>query len=264
MKKIKNIIFIVLLFSCFQAFSWGQTGHRVTGAIAEHYLTDEARTAINKILINEDLAEASTFADEMRSNPDKFWQETANPWHYVNVYEGKTYDQMKIPKEGDSVTALEYFSQQLKSNKTQFKDKQIALRFIIHIVGDLHQPLHSGTDKDHGGNKIKVKFFSEESNLHKVWDEDLIDKQKLSYTEWAFKLQRKISLEQSQEWMEIDPKVWIAESVEIRKNIYPGSDIELSWDYRYKHIPTINQRLKMGGVRIAAYLNNLFDKSCDC
>ena len=100
--------------------------------------------------------------------------------------------------------------------------------------------------------------------MHRVWDSELIDNQKLSYTEWTDKLQRKISLQQSQEWMEIDPKVWVNESAEIRKDLYPKADAELSWNYRYQNMPIIKQRLQMGGVRLAAYLNDLFGHECDC
>ena len=90
MKLNKLIIGVVAAAISFQVLSWGQTGHRVTGAIAEKYLTPKAQLAISQLLINEDLAEASTYADEMRSNPSEFWKKTANPWHYVNVFEGKT------------------------------------------------------------------------------------------------------------------------------------------------------------------------------
>jgi len=264
MNKIKLSIIFVLILSTSQAMSWGQTGHRVTAQIAEHYLSYEAKTAIAQLLNNEDLAEISTYPDEMRSNPSEFWQETANPWHYVNVHAGKTYDEMEKPDEGDAVSALAYFSKQLKSDKSSLEDKQLALKFIVHIVADLHQPLHSGTDIDEGGNQIKVKFFWEDSNLHRVWDSELIDRQKLSYTEWSHKLQRKILHTNYHQWQEVDPKVWITESAKIRAGIYPKPEEELSWDYQYKHLPTIKKRLQMGGVRLAAYLNNLFADSCQC
>jgi len=264
MKNTKFALLLITLFCSFQTFAWGQTGHRVTAAIAEHYLSAQAKAVINTLLINEDLAEASTFADEMRSNPSEFWQKTATPWHYVNVHEGKTYEQMKIPEEGDAVTALTLFSKQLTSEKSSFQDKQIALRFIIHIIADLHQPLHSGTDIDEGGNKINVVFFKQETNLHTVWDSELIDRQLLSYTEWTNRLQAKISHKQFHLWQQIDPKVWIAESAEIRQSIYPKTNKELSWNYQYQNIPIIKKRLQMGGIRLAAYLNDLFAHECDC
>ena len=257
MKLNKLIIGVLVAVMSFQALSWGQVGHRVTGAIAEQYLTPEAQRAIDRLLINEDLAEASTYADEMKANPSEFWKKTANPWHYVNVFDGKTYSDVAPPPEGNAVTALEMFSKQLKSKQSSFAEKQLALRFIVHIIGDLHQPFHAGNGKDRGGNDVKLKFFWEDSNLHRVWDSGLIDRQNLSYTEWTKILSRKISEQQANEWMEVDPKVWIAESAKLRINLYPEND-KLSWDYQYQNLPIVKKRLQMGGVRIAAYLNALF------
>jgi hypothetical protein len=258
MKLNKLIIGVVATAMSFQVLSWGQTGHRVTGAIAEKYLTPKAQLAISQLLINEDLAEASTYADEMRSDPSEFWKKTANPWHYVNVFEGKTYSDIAPPPEGNAVTALEMFTKQLKSKKASLEEKQLALRFIVHIVGDLHQPFHAGNGTDKGGNDVKLQFFWEDSNLHRVWDSGLIDRENLSYTEWTNKLSRKISSQQAKEWMEVNPKVWIAESAKLRANLYPEND-KLSWDYQYQNMPIVKQRLQMGGVRIAAYLNDLFN-----
>lgn len=248
---------VVTVAISFQALSWGQTGHRVTGAIAEQYLTPAAQRHIRRLLPNETLAEASTYADEMRSHPSEFWQKTAGPWHYVSIPKGKTYSQVGAPKEGDAFSALDMFSKQLKDPKSPLEQKQIALRFIIHIIGDLHQPFHAGNGTDRGGNDVKLEFFWQDSNLHRVWDSGMIDRQQLSYTEWTAWLNSKISRQQAQEWMETDPKVWIAESAKLRAAAYPDTD-KLSWGYQFQYLPVVKHRLQMGGVRIAAYLNALF------
>ncbi len=83
------------------AFGWGQTGHRVTGAIAEQYLSPLSQAALMELLPHGSLAEASTHADEMRSDPSEFWQKTASPWHYVSVPAGKTYEEVGAPKQGN-------------------------------------------------------------------------------------------------------------------------------------------------------------------
>ena len=182
-------------FCCFSAgaLAWGQTGHRVTGEIAEQYLTPLAQEKIAEIIANESLAEMSTWPDEMRSNPDPFWRKIAGPFHYVTVPEGKTYAEVGPPEKGDSVTALNDFRKILLDDDASLTDKQLALRFIIHIIGDLHQPLHAGNGTDRGGNDVKVRFFGEDSNLHRVWDTNLVDHQKLSFTEWSDWLMAKIS-----------------------------------------------------------------------
>ena len=257
MKLKKYLLGLSLLCISVQALGWGQTGHRVTGAIAEQYLRPEAKKAIQNILPNEDLAEAATWADEMRSAPGVFWQKTSSPWHYVTVTQGKNYVEVGAPEEGDAYTALERFTTSLRDPKASTAEKQLALRFIVHIIGDLHQPLHVGNGTDRGGNAVKLKFMWEDSNLHRVWDSGMLDQRRLSYTEWTARLSRKMTAEQVKAWMEPEPLVWMAESMQIRDRVYPQGD-EISWDYIYQHLPTATQRLQMAGVRIAAYLNKLF------
>ncbi len=193
----------------------------------------------------------------MRSNPSDFWQKTASPWHYVSVPKSKTYAQVSAPEEGDAVTALNTFVATLKNETASIEEKKLALHFIVHIIGDLHQPLHAGNGTDRGGNDVKLNFFWQSTNLHRVWDSELIDRQQLSYTEMANWLNNKISPEQAQQWLVADPQVWITESTQIRDQIYPQSD-SVSWDYQYKHIDTVKTRLQQGGVRIAAFLNQIF------
>ena len=111
----QKILFTLLAMTCsLNAFAWGQTGHRVTGAIAEQYLTPKAQAAIHTLLPMEDLAEASTYADEMRSNPTAFWQNTARPFHYVTIPAGKRYAQIGAPEKGDAISALRMFTATLK------------------------------------------------------------------------------------------------------------------------------------------------------
>jgi hypothetical protein len=251
-------VLLYLLALCNLGWSFGPTGHRITGAIAENYLSDKTRQQLKLLLGNESLAEASTYVDEMRSHPSKFWQKTANAYHYVTVPKGKSYPDVGAPSKGDAVTALRHYSQILKNPKADLEQRKLALKFVIHIIADLHQPLHVGNGTDRGGNDVKVKFFWQPTNLHRVWDSELIDRQQLSFTEWSLWLNRTISPEQKQLWSSSDPLIWIGESIEIRDQIYPDNNT-LDWDYQYQHLPTIKLRLKQAGVRIAHYLNTLFD-----
>jgi hypothetical protein len=260
MKIAKTLVFTAILAASTysqMANAWGQTGHRVSGKIAELYLTPEASAYISLILENESLAEISTFADENRSNRAEFWQKTASPYHYVTVPTGKTYSEVGAPENGDSYTAIQMYTKTLKDSLASRSDKQLALKMLVHIIADLHQPLHVGNGNDRGGNDLKLAFFWEDSNLHRVWDSGLIDRAQLSYTEWYEFLAPKISAEQAKQWYTADPLVYIAESLEIRDSIYPNED-ELSWQYLYDHTPTMKRRLQQAGVRIAAYLNEVF------
>ncbi|MEM7762622.1 MAG: S1/P1 nuclease [Pseudomonadota bacterium] len=242
-----------------QATAWGKTGHRVTGAIAENYLSRRAKRAIDEILSTEDLAEISTWADFYRSDPDEFWQRKSGPFHYVTIPIGKRYSDVGAPPQGDAITALEMFADVLRDDAASAADKKRALHFTVHIIGDLHQPLHAGNGTDRGGNQYTVVWYGDVTNLHSVWDTGLVKQEELSYTEYTTWLLRKLSREQVAEWMEPDPLVWIAESAAIRDTIYPGGDRNLRWDYFFAHRDTVRQRLSQGGVRMAAYLNELFE-----
>jgi hypothetical protein len=239
------------------AFAWGKTGHRVVASIADPGLSAEARAHVRLILGTESLDEASTWPDDMRSDPALFWQKTSTPWHYVTVA-GTHYE--SAPPEGDAVTALRRFRAILLDPAAPRAERELALRFVIHIVGDLHQPLHVGKPGDRGGNDVKVTFAGRPTNLHSLWDSALVDDSQLSFSEFAERLQRRTTPEQVIEWSASDPMVWIRESAEIRPTIYPTGTTELGWDYVYKFRPVIERRLQQGGIRLAAYLNELFRK----
>src|SRR6185369_12252008 len=254
------------------AFAWGKNGHRVVAAIADTQLSGLARANVEQILgPGESLDEAANWPDEMRSAPEPFWQKTATPWHYVTL-DGITYDH--APPEGDALEALDRFTKTLKDPSASLADKQLALRFIVHLVGDLHQPLHVGKCCDKGGNDVKVTFFGKPTNLHAVWDSALVDDQQLSFTELAAKLERHIRDRDTVAWWDINPRDWISESAQYRDTLYPTAADkprapadkkskeppvpDLSYSYVYKFTPLMEQRLSQAGVRLAAYLNAIY------
>ena len=254
---VHTLAIALLVAGASDAWAWGQTGHRVTGALAERYLSGDAQAAVRRILGDESLAEAATWPDVMRSSPEEFWRKTASPWHYVTVPEGKVYPDVGAPPEGDAVTALARFAATLKDEAAPPADRQLALRFAVHIIGDLHQPLHVGNATDRGGNTVRVRYFGVESNLHAVWDSGMIDRQQLSYSEMTAWLAAKITPERLRAWSSRDPQEWIRDSVAVRQRIYPAGDT-LSYEYDFAHAATLAECLQKGGVRIAAYLNALF------
>lgn len=252
------------------AFAWGKTGHRVVAAIADTQLSGLARAHVREILGGgESLDEAANWPDEMRSAPSEFWQKTATPWHYVTL-NGIIYDH--APTEGDALQALNRFRSVLRDPKASLADKQQALRFVVHLVGDLHQPLHAGKCCDKGGNEVKVSWFGKPTNLHAVWDAQLVDEEQLSFTELAAKLERHIRNQDVLDWWDINPRDWVSESAEIRETVYLSSSKpvkgkkkgkgpalpDLSYAYVYKFTPVMEHRLSQAGVRLAAYLNDVF------
>lgn len=259
MAAMRPAILVICLISSTSALGWGQTGHRAAAEVAEHFLSPEARHAANDILGREDLARASTWPDFMRADQSEFWQEAANPWHFVTVPEGRRYADVGAPPEGDAHSALTRFSETVVDPEADHDERALALRFIIHIIADLHQPLHVGNGSDRGGNDFAVVYFGQTSNLHRVWDSQMIDRWQLSYTELARWLLADITPERFAQWNDADPMVWIAESAALRDRIYPEPDRrELYWSYGFEWKATVEQRLAQAGVRTAAYLNTLF------
>ena len=120
----------------------------------------------------------SNWADEIKSDPN--W-EIANDWHWCTIPDGKLYEKDK--HSGKAVEKVNDFISVLKNKKSTKEDRQIALKFLIHLIGDLHQPMHVGNGIDRGGNDIKLKWFNAPTNLHRIWDSDLINLQELSYSE---------------------------------------------------------------------------------
>ena len=268
------------LFVPSPAFAWGKTGHRVVAAVADTQLSGLARAHIREILNGgESLDEAATWPDDMRAAPQPFWQKTATPWHYVTL-NGVTYDH--APPEGDALEALDRFSKTLKDPKASLADKQLALRFIVHLVGDLHQPLHNGKCCDKGGNDVKVTWFGKPTNLHAVWDSQLVEEEQLSFTELAAKLVRHLDDQKVIAWWDINPRDWSSESAQYRDTVYPtvadkprapadkkakqaaGPALpDLSYPYVYRFTPLMEQRLSQAGVRLAAYLNAIYAEPRD-
>jgi hypothetical protein len=251
------------------AAAWGPLGHRVSAELAERNISGRTRAHVQEILGHESLPEAATSPDEERSNPDTFWQETASPWHYVTLPPGTPAAQLEHPPEGDAVTALERFTATLRDPAASRDDKALALRFVVHLVADLHMPLHAGKPGDRGGNDVKVLWFGQPQNLHWVWDEGIINRQLLSYSEYTQRLEDRTTPAQVLEWWDPRPETWIDESTALRDRIYPPtgeeqglgtteSPVVLSWDYDWQWRPSVEQRLQQAGVRLAAYLDWVF------
>ena len=256
---------LAVSLSATSALAWGPIGHRVAGKIAQDALSPQAQAGISALMGVESLAEGSTWPDFMRSNPDEFWRRTASPWHYVTVPPGLSYAQAGAPEEGDAYTALSYFTPRITDPSVPMAQRRLALRFVVHIIADLHQPLHVGNGQDRGGNRVDVLFMDEPTNLHALWDEGLILHEQLSYSEKARWLDRKITPEQRVLWRQTDPQVWIAESLVLRERVYEvlgpadrDTMPNLSFNYVYAHKADVDERLSQSGVRIAAYLNEIF------
>ncbi len=251
------IIFLLLAQLCYSNTPiWSKTGHRVTGEIAQRHLTRKARKAVNKLLKGQSLAEVSNYADDIKSDPD---YRAFGPWHYVNLPSGKAYTDVEPNPSGDVVMAIQHCISVLKDEASSESDRIFYLKMLVHFVGDLHQPLHVGRAEDRGGNDIQIRWFDTGSNLHRLWDSNMIDHYRMSYTELANKLPDR-SKKEIKAIQAGDVYQWVAETGELANIVYDSAEIgeELGYAYIYKHWYIVEQQLLRGGLRLAAVLNDIY------
>ncbi|MBV8202723.1 MAG: S1/P1 nuclease [Acidobacteria bacterium] len=237
------------------AFAWGPVGHRVVARIAEFHLSPAAARGVAAILGAESLVEAATWPDEIRSDPA--WNR-AKPWHFVSLDDNETYETAPKSPDGDVVEAIGRFRGVLQDPAAAAGSKAEALRFLVHFVGDVHQPLHVGRRGDVGGNSIQVSWFGESTNLHEVWDEKIIEAEKLSFSELAELIDHPTETE-IKTWQGTGVLDWVKESMAVRARVYEIGDKKLGYLYAYQNAPLVKRRLLQAGVRLAGVLNALFD-----
>jgi hypothetical protein len=253
-------LFFCLLFLLFNPLTvkadWGQTGHRVVGEVASNHLSEKAKIEIDQLLNGMSLAVASTFGDEIKSDPQ---YRKYGPWHYVNIPFDKTYKEIKPSERGDIIIGIEHSIAVLKDSNASQEDKTFYLKMLIHLIGDLHQPLHLGLEEDKGANDFQVRWFNEGTNLHRVWDSDMINSYQMTYTELTQNLPR-INEEEKQKIMSGTLLEWVEQERVLTKKIYESAKIgeKLGYRYMYDHFSTVKSQLQKGGLRLAKILNEIF------
>jgi hypothetical protein len=254
MKFLKVFGIILFLNSSISVFGWGVTGHRAVGLIAERNLSPAAKKKLEKILAGESIAMVSTWMDEIRS--DSTYNHTAD-WHWVTIETGKTYEESPKNPKGDVIMTIDRLIAELKSQKLTPKQEMEHVKMLIHLVGDIHQPLHVGFGDDQGGNRVRLKWFREDSNLHRVWDSDMIDGTRLSYTELADAV-GKPTKETISNLQKDGVRTWANESMGMRKQVYAIGDGNLSYKYSYQNFGSVKQRILEAGIRLAGVLNSIY------
>lgn len=261
------IISLIMLFDATAAFGWGSKGHDIVAAIAEQHLTPKAKRKIDKLLDGKSIIYFSSWMDNIQNSP--YWENGYNltkTWHYANVDKGLTYDTMQKNPAGDVVTGLEQLTDEMMNNYDNLTDSMRVdyLKMIVHMVGDLHCPMHAGRLSDRGGNGTKVMWFRNETNLHSVWDSRMIESARTwSYSEWCEQLDRKdrkyrksISDGSYEEWFSdtVEEAASIYEYVEASEEIVPV----LSYQFVYDFSPLLEEQLLNAGYRLAHVLNTIF------
>ncbi|HLW30038.1 MAG TPA: S1/P1 nuclease [Brumimicrobium sp.] len=256
MKFFCTVVVVVLSFTfSLESKAWGMIGHRVVGEVASKHLNESTKLKIKKVLGNQTLAEVSNWMDDIKSDTK---YDSLKPWHYVTIPDGLKYSETNINPKGDAIVGINFVVNQLKREDLDPELEKEYLMILIHLIGDVHQPLHVGNGTDRGGNDVRVNWFGQSSNLHKVWDSEILDGKKYSYTELTAIINHPTH-EEVLEWQEDSVEDWAHQCMDFRNEIYDyGSGYAWEYKYQYAHWGTVKQQLLKGGVRLAGVLNEIY------
>jgi hypothetical protein len=262
-RKILYAMLIVMWLTCV-CFGWGAAGHKITAAIASSCLTDQARVRVTELL----MADLSPWADTILYKPRGSWKHTKK-WHWINIPRGEAsvhYDR-DCNNGGCVVSAITQQVAILRDGSATKEAHAVALKFLVHFVGDVHQPMHVAYRKDKGGGKVKLRVTfksarGRKSDLHKMWDTELI--QERTGKDWAALAHEIRASRGSERYKKLaaekDPTQWANESLAATIKIYdelPANKV-LGKDYYENNVGTVENRLVAGGVRLAVLLNDIF------
>lgn len=274
MHHMNNILFIIGLLGVFapvqSAFGWGSVGHRTTGYVAEKHLLPSVRTQIKEWLGSQDLGDVANWADTLKK--DASWAHSS--WyHFEKIEDGQTFLQSlkTMPNDqlekGGTVSAILRAEQVFLNSRSTKLEKANALKFIVHFVGDIHQPLHTGRPADNGGNKVNVVWDGEDTNLHAIWDVHVIqyghhdlfaeaDEDYWPEEQYAHQLIQRFGREAVDKAALQDPDSWVRESMALRAAAYRYVN-ESEAAYTRRFLDTIDRRVYLAGVRIAGMINSM-------
>ena len=250
----------VLMLIPAQVFAWGQEGHRIIAEVAYRYLSSGAVNKIDKVLGKHGMVYIANWPDEIKSDT-VYPQSHKQGWHYQDLNGGMTDEQViaaltDYPKEGGSLFRA---TDSIRALLKQDPANHDALAFLIHLAGDRYCPMHMGHMDDAGGNKVKMKWFGSNTNLHSVWDGKLIDSQGYSYTEYATFLIDKYGAQRKQLLSRTEADM-VLENYHLTSAIY---DYQQTFDgntyhYIYKFHQPMEWQLYKAGVRLAMWLEDIY------
>lgn len=238
-----------------QAFAWGQLGHYLIGYMAERQMKKSTLKKVEKVLYPMSLGRSGTWMDEVRSDRN---YDYATTWHYLTSKEGE-YNPEIQESTGDAFEAIQRLKAELIAGGLSPKEESEKLKMLIHMVEDIHQPLHVGTGEDRGGNDVKIEFFGRPTNLHALWDSGMIERQGMSYSEIGDELFRRITPELQDSYREATMEDWLKEAVSFRPAVYDlPEDRRLSYLYMYQNYHIAEERMIAASVRLAQILDEIY------
>ena len=226
--------------------------------VAQQNLSKGALKRITALLEGHSLVYVANWMDNASHTEEYAYTKT---WHYVNVEpEEQTYANSQKEAKGDVVTAINGIVERIKSGTLTKDEERVELMMLIHLVGDMHCPMHAGHKSDRGGNGTNVKFFGQQKKLHSVWDSEIVESaHRWSYAEWAEQIDI-LNPKAKKAITQGTPNDWIEESVTLAAKVYEMSSAgtNLSYDYVAHFASIVEQQLLNGGLRLAALLEELY------
>ena len=252
------IVLTLAITSLFNAMAWGPKGHDTVAYIAEKHLSKKTLKRVMEILDGHSLVYVANWMDNASHTDEYAYTKT---WHYVNVDpEEGTYANSKKDAAGDAVTAINTIVDNLKSGELSLEEERAQLMMLIHIVGDIHCPMHAGRKSDRGGNGTQVKYFGKQKKLHSVWDSEIVESaHRWSYSEWQEQVDR-ASAKQEKAIAHGTPNDWIEETVILANRLYEDAAevSNMSYDYVAEYAPVIEEQFLKGGIRLAKLLEEIY------
>lgn len=240
------------------AFAWGAKGHDIVARVAENNVSKRTLRKVEAVLGGHSMVYVANWMDNASHTEEYAYTKT---WHYVNVEpeEGSYYNSEKEAK-GDVVVAIDGIVANLKSGELTPEQERAQLMMLIHLVGDMHCPMHAGHKSDRGGNGTKVKYFGSQKKLHTVWDSDIIESaHRWSHSEWQEQIDR-VGRKQKRAMAQGRPVDWIEECVTLAADVYARSTTgeNLSYDYVAYYAPVVEEQLLKAGLRLAYILEDIY------
>ena len=260
-KWVPVFLLILILFPLQDVWAWGRMGHRIVDEIAQTRLLPEVKTKIRKNFNIKKLSDVANWADSVRK------KRSQGPWHYCNIKESEwTYVKNRDCPDGECVVEkIMDFSSALMDEALSLQKRKEALMYLIHFVGDVHQPLHLGNALDRGGNNIRVRFKGKSTDLHALWDGKLIHLAGESLIQYARGLSLRTTSSESKKWNSSEVAEWANESRALALNhaymLDPARKTRLSKNYIETSREIIELRLSQAGVRLAGLLNRLLSEN---
>lgn len=250
--KTKFQFALFFLLAPFYCFAWGAEGHKMVAEIAKQKLNPGVEALVQQYLDTTSFEQAAVWMDEMRSNHSYDYMKT---WHYVNIEKGGTY---AANPQGDVVSELQKVIGELKNYKLLQKEAvKTDLLILFHLCGDIAQPLHTGYGSDKGGNDIKLTLNGKNTNLHHIWDTDIIQTEMITEAD-CLKQIKKWKASKVASVQTIDVMAWMNDSRSFLPAVYNYKTTEISKSYLKTSKPIVTQQLSKGGLRLAAVLNMVF------